>query len=101
MIASNGEDKFVGHIVLDVPAKNPTFNFQNMARALAEIVQASEPQFAVRCGRLLRGGPRHASSMAGVRGYQRLSMTRVWRQPRWSSLWRLMSMTVAVDAVTG
>src|ERR1700687_1904297 len=47
MIASNGEKKFVGHIVLDVPAKNPTFNFENMARALAEIVNVSEPQFAV------------------------------------------------------
>jgi energy-coupling factor transporter ATP-binding protein EcfA2 len=47
VIASNGENRFVGHIVLDAPAKDPTLNFENIARALAEIVNASEPQFAV------------------------------------------------------
>jgi hypothetical protein len=28
MIASNVGEKFVGHIVLDVPAKNPTFTWR-------------------------------------------------------------------------
>jgi hypothetical protein len=39
--------EFVGHILLDVPAEHPTFKFEKIAQALATIVQASEPQFAV------------------------------------------------------
>jgi hypothetical protein len=42
-----GGDRFVGHIVLDVPAKHPTLSFTQIAQALATIVQASEPRFAV------------------------------------------------------
>src|SRR4051812_3953357 len=38
---------YVGHIVLDVPAEHPTLNFAQIAEALATIVEASEPQFAV------------------------------------------------------
>jgi hypothetical protein len=38
---------FIGHIVLDVPAVHPTLGFDQIARALATIVQASEPRFAV------------------------------------------------------
>jgi hypothetical protein len=38
---------FVGHIVLDVPAENPTLRFDQIAHALATIVQTSPPRFAV------------------------------------------------------
>ncbi|AGB26860.1 KAP family P-loop domain protein (plasmid) [Mycobacterium sp. JS623] len=47
MIAPTGGDQFVGHIVLDIPAENPIFNFQKMASALAGTINASEPRFAV------------------------------------------------------
>ncbi len=39
--------KFVGHILVDVPAPDPAFRFTAIAQALADVVQASEPQFAV------------------------------------------------------
>jgi hypothetical protein len=38
---------YVGHILLDVPAKNPSLGFVQIAQALAQIVQLSEPRFAV------------------------------------------------------
>jgi hypothetical protein len=38
---------FVGRMVLDVPAPNPIFSFDSIARALTDIVKASEPRFAV------------------------------------------------------
>ena len=38
---------FVGHIVLDIPAKKPALRFDQIARALATIVKTSPPQFAV------------------------------------------------------
>src|SRR6266700_2951662 len=38
---------FVGHIVLDVPAENPTLRFDQIAHALATIVQTSPPRFAI------------------------------------------------------
>jgi energy-coupling factor transporter ATP-binding protein EcfA2 len=38
---------FVGHSVLDVPAEHPTLKFEQIAEALATIVLASEPRFAV------------------------------------------------------
>jgi hypothetical protein len=38
---------FVGHIVLDVPAENPTLRFDRIAHALATIVQTSPPRFAI------------------------------------------------------
>lgn len=41
------EGPFVGHIVLDVPAEHPTMTFAQIAEALAAIVLASEPRFAV------------------------------------------------------
>ena len=41
------EESFVGHIVLDVPAENPTFRFAPIAAALAGVIEASEPRFAV------------------------------------------------------
>lgn len=47
MTAVASDNRFVGHMVLDVPAHHPTFNFENMARALGEIITGSEPQFAV------------------------------------------------------
>jgi KAP family P-loop domain len=42
-----GGSPFVGHILLDVPAADPAFGFKEIARALADIIQASEPRFAV------------------------------------------------------
>lgn len=42
-----GGSPFVGHILLDVPAADPAFGFKQIARALADIIQASEPRFAV------------------------------------------------------
>jgi ABC-type dipeptide/oligopeptide/nickel transport system ATPase component len=47
MNAPTGEDQLVGHIVLDIPAENPIFNFDKMASALAGTINASEPRFAV------------------------------------------------------
>lgn len=47
IIGSGDENRFIGHIVLDVPAEHPTLKFEDMARALAEIITGSEPQFAV------------------------------------------------------
>ncbi|MET3143922.1 UNVERIFIED_ORG: putative KAP-like P-loop ATPase [Arthrobacter sp. UYEF10] len=38
---------YVGHILLDVPAKNPSLGFTQIAQALSQIVQTSEPRFAV------------------------------------------------------
>jgi predicted KAP-like P-loop ATPase len=38
---------FVGHILIDVPAPEPAFGFKGIARALADIIQNSEPRFAV------------------------------------------------------
>ena len=38
---------FVGHIVLDVPAANPALRFDQIAQALATIVQTSPPRFAI------------------------------------------------------
>jgi hypothetical protein len=38
---------FVGRIVLDVPAANPTLRFNQIAMALATIVETSPPRFAV------------------------------------------------------
>jgi hypothetical protein len=38
---------FVGHIVLDVPAQEPTLRFDQIGRALATIVRTSPPRFAV------------------------------------------------------
>src|SRR5690349_10795274 len=38
---------FIGHILSDVPAEHPTFTFGPIAKALATIVVASEPRFAV------------------------------------------------------
>jgi KAP family P-loop domain len=43
----NGGSPFVGHILLDVPAAEPAFGFKEIARALADIIQDSEPRFAV------------------------------------------------------
>src|SRR3954465_2529182 len=37
---------FAGHIVLDVPATRPTLRFDQIARALATIVETSPPRFA-------------------------------------------------------
>jgi KAP family P-loop domain len=45
--AAASVEPFVGHIVLDVPAENPTFRFAPIAAALASVIQASEPRFAV------------------------------------------------------
>jgi hypothetical protein len=39
--------QYRGHIVLDVPAANPTLRFDQIARALATIVETSPPQFAI------------------------------------------------------
>src|SRR5829696_3616165 len=39
--------RFVGHILLDVPAIEPVLGFQPMASALAALIQRSEPRFAV------------------------------------------------------
>ncbi|WP_235732662.1 KAP family P-loop NTPase fold protein [Mycolicibacterium septicum] len=47
MTAQANEDQFAGRILLDIPAENPIFNFENMARALASTINASEPRFAV------------------------------------------------------
>jgi KAP family P-loop domain len=44
---SNANAAFVGHTVLDVPAKHPTLRFEPIAEALARIVLGSEPRFAV------------------------------------------------------
>ena len=44
---SNANAAFVGHVVLDVPAKHPTLSFGQIATALASIVLASEPRFAI------------------------------------------------------
>lgn len=38
---------YIGHILLDVPAKNPSLGFTQIAQALSQIVQTSEPRFAV------------------------------------------------------
>jgi energy-coupling factor transporter ATP-binding protein EcfA2 len=38
---------YVGRIFLDVPAKNPSLGFTQIAQALSQIVQTSEPRFAV------------------------------------------------------
>lgn len=46
-LGSNANAAFVGHIVLDVPAENPTLSFGQIAEALASIVLASEPRFAI------------------------------------------------------
>lgn len=46
-VDSDIEGPFVGHIVLDVPAEHPTLRFEQIAEALAGIVLASEPRFAV------------------------------------------------------
>jgi hypothetical protein len=43
----NSSSRFVGHILLDVPASEPAFGFKEIARALADIIQTSEPRFAV------------------------------------------------------
>ena len=43
---SNANAAFVGHVVLDVPAKHPTLSFGQIATYLASIVLASEPRFA-------------------------------------------------------
>jgi hypothetical protein len=43
----NGGPPFVGHILLDVPAAKPAFGFNEIAGALANIIQESEPRFAV------------------------------------------------------
>lgn len=43
----NGRQRFVGHILLDVPATEPVLGFQPMASALATLIQRSEPRFAV------------------------------------------------------
>jgi hypothetical protein len=45
--AVSDDSPFVGHIVLDVPAEHPTLGFAQIAEALAAVVQASEPRFAV------------------------------------------------------
>jgi hypothetical protein len=45
--AGPDDARFVGHIVLDTPAKRPTLGFAQIAEALAAVVQASEPRFAV------------------------------------------------------
>lgn len=47
MTAQTYEDQSAGRILLDIPAENPIFNFENMARALAGTINASEPRFAV------------------------------------------------------
>jgi energy-coupling factor transporter ATP-binding protein EcfA2 len=38
---------YVGRILLDVPAKDPSLGFTQIAQALSQIVQTSEPRFAV------------------------------------------------------
>jgi hypothetical protein len=38
---------YVGHILLDVPANEPSLGFAQIARALSQIVRTSEPRFAV------------------------------------------------------
>ena len=43
----NGGSPFVGHILLDIPAPDPAFGFKEIADALADIIQKSEPRFAV------------------------------------------------------
>jgi hypothetical protein len=43
----DADQRFVGHILLDVPAIEPVLGFQPMASALATLIQRSEPRFAV------------------------------------------------------
>jgi energy-coupling factor transporter ATP-binding protein EcfA2 len=43
----DSDSHFVGHILIDVPAPEPAFGFKEIARALADIIQNSEPPFAV------------------------------------------------------
>jgi len=44
----SGDDQpFIGHILLDSPAVEPVLGFQPIARALATLIQTSEPQFAI------------------------------------------------------
>jgi predicted KAP-like P-loop ATPase len=43
----DSDSHFVGHILIDVPAPEPAFGFKEIARALADIIQNSEPRFAV------------------------------------------------------
>ncbi|MGY1618947.1 P-loop NTPase fold protein [Geodermatophilus sp. SYSU D00691] len=47
MTAATIAPPYVGHILLDVPAANPTLGYDRIAEALAAIVQNSEPRFAV------------------------------------------------------
>jgi hypothetical protein len=44
---SGGPPEFMGHILLDVPAQNPSLKIDSTARALATIVTVSDPRFAV------------------------------------------------------
>ena len=84
MIASNGEKKFIGHIVLDVPAKNPTESARRVRYAAESIRYADHPEAPYLPNQVLRGPFRVADySCAGRPAV--LAFGRSWGPAKWQS----------------